>query len=202
MDIKLHFFSLWWNGVLIARMTMMTWNYTWNMDLCLWVRLAEIMTKWHIASLTICKLYEIYCTTCGQEEKSFSQNMSPHRISTPHGMKYFFFLFFSLLYCCISIATPAHPTSWSTHPWCLCYIHTLPYKFTCHPLAHLSIFGWPTKSLFLLSVAVFQYPTITLSEWPWPCQFMCPFPFFPFFPHCCICHIFKPLQLTWSFLIC
>ena len=30
------------------------------------------------------------------------------------------------------------------------------------------------------------------------------FPFFSFFFlfHCCICHIFKPLQLTWLFLIC
>ena len=26
--------------------------------------------------------------------------------------------------------------------------------------------------------------------------------FSPFFFHCCICHIFKPLQLTWLFLIC
>ena len=28
------------------------------------------------------------------------------------------------------------------------------------------------------------------------------FPFFLLFFHCCICHIFKPLQLTWLFLIC
>ena len=37
------------------------------------------------------------------------------------------------------------------------------------------------NKLSLLSMAVFQYPTITSSEWPWPCQFMSPFPFFSFF---------------------
>ena len=52
MDIKLHF-SLWWNGVHISRMAMMTWKYTWSMYVCLWVQLTYIMLKWRIVCLNL-----------------------------------------------------------------------------------------------------------------------------------------------------
>ena len=51
MDIKLYF-SLWWSGVLIPRLPMVTWEYTWSMDMCLSVQLAEIMSKWRLSALT------------------------------------------------------------------------------------------------------------------------------------------------------
>ena len=50
MDIKLYF-SLWWSGVLIPRLAMMTWKYTWSMDMCLSVQLAEITSKWRLSAL-------------------------------------------------------------------------------------------------------------------------------------------------------
>ena len=50
MDIKLYF-SLWWSGVLIPRMAMMTWKYLWSMDMRWWVQLAEIMPKWQLSAL-------------------------------------------------------------------------------------------------------------------------------------------------------
>ena len=50
MDIKLHF-SLWWSGLLIPRLAMMTWKYTWNMDMCLSIQLTEIMSKWRLSAL-------------------------------------------------------------------------------------------------------------------------------------------------------
>ena len=44
-------FSLWWSGVLIPRLAMMTWKYTWSMDMCLSVQLAEMMSKWRLSAL-------------------------------------------------------------------------------------------------------------------------------------------------------
>ena len=50
MDIKLYF-SLWWSGVLIPRLAMMTWKYTRSKDMCLSVQLAEMMSKWRLSAL-------------------------------------------------------------------------------------------------------------------------------------------------------
>ena len=42
-EAKMTAFSLWWGGVLIPRLAMMTWKYTLSMNMCLWVQLAEII---------------------------------------------------------------------------------------------------------------------------------------------------------------
>ena len=47
MHNKLHF-SLWWSRVPIPKIVVMTWKYTWNMGMCSWVQLTEIMPKWLI----------------------------------------------------------------------------------------------------------------------------------------------------------
>ena len=92
MDIKLYF-SLWWSGVLIPRLAMMTWKYTSSMDMCLSVQLAEIMPIWQLSALIFIRPYiarlpvSCHCskfiaiTTCTMSNSGFHNAISLCRIS-------------------------------------------------------------------------------------------------------------------------